>query len=354
MGFSDTLKYWYKRHKRELPWRSTNDPYHVWLSEIILQQTRVAQGMPYYLRMIEAFPNVEALANSEEKQVLSLWQGLGYYSRGRNLHHCANQVVHDYGGVFPNTAKELQKLKGIGKYTSAAISSICFNEAIPVIDGNVYRVISRYLNLDQDISASTAYGVFEEALTALIDKQRPGDFNQSMMEFGALQCTPKNPNCQECPLMDSCEAFRLKIVEKRPVKTKKVKVKKRFFDYTVIATKEGLLFKERKNGDIWSGLYDFPLTEVSKFEEYPENPLVDEIRSLSVVEHTVTKPIKHILTHQVIQARFQLFETSDKVKHDFIEKYGLKCFSFAEIEELPKPVLINNYLKSEPEFLDLI
>lgn len=354
MSFSHKIISWYNQNKRDLPWRVSHDPYSVWLSEIILQQTRVAQGTPYFLKIREKFPDVAALAASSEQEVLSLWQGLGYYSRGRNLHACARQVVAQYNGEFPKSSVALQKLKGIGKYTSAAIASICFNEPIPVIDGNVYRVLSRYFNLEQDISESKAYKVFEEVATSVIDKQQPGTFNQAMMEFGALQCVPQNPDCLNCPLIDSCESFNLKNIDQRPVKTKKVKVKKRFFDYLVLHCDEGVLLKERKKGDIWQGLYDFPLIERSNDKQILESEMLDKIEDTDATLLYSSDPVKHILTHQLIQARFHEYRISQKVKAYFIENYGLNYFSFAEISELPKPVLVSNYLKSGVKYLALI
>ena len=223
--FVNQLIRWYSHQKRDLPWRRTNNPYKIWLSEIILQQTRVNQGMPYYLNFVDKYPTVNDLAAAQEQEVLRLWQGLGYYSRARNLHSCAKMVVGEYDGQFPNKFEELLKLKGIGRYTAAAIASMAFNQVNAVVDGNVYRVLSRVFGLYDDIAETKSAKVFEKLANELIPKDQPGEFNQAIMDFGAIQCTPKSPACAICPLSDSCYAFNKGETEQLPVKTKKVKVK---------------------------------------------------------------------------------------------------------------------------------
>ena len=223
MIFYNYLIKWYLENKRDLPWRKTTNPYHIWLSEIMLQQTRVAQGMPYFLSFVEAFPTVFDLAKAEEEQVLKLWQGLGYYSRARNLHKTAQYIATELNGVFPDNYKDLLQLKGVGDYTAAAIASFSYNEAVPVVDGNVFRVLSRYFDLDTDIAQAFAKKEFAALAFELMPKDTPATFNQAIMEFGALQCVPKNPDCAVCVFNESCAALQKKKVELLPVKSKKSK-----------------------------------------------------------------------------------------------------------------------------------
>nr|WP_321539525.1 A/G-specific adenine glycosylase [Flavobacterium piscinae] len=223
MTFSNRLIQWYLENKRDLPWRNTTNPYPIWLSEIILQQTRVAQGLPYYERFIETFPTVFDLANASEEQVLKLWQGLGYYSRGRNLHKTAQIIAFELNGTFPTTYTELLKLKGIGSYTAATIASFSQKEVVPVVDGNVFRILARYFDVETDISSATAKKEFTALANELIDSKQPDVFNQALMEFGALQCVPKNPNCSICVFKDSCAALQKKKVDLLPIKLKKRK-----------------------------------------------------------------------------------------------------------------------------------
>ena len=226
MNFSNSLLLWYLQNKRDLPWRNTTNPYPIWLSEIMLQQTRVAQGLPYFLAFTEAFPTILDLAKADEEQVLKLWQGLGYYSRARNMHKTAQIIAFELGGNFPNNYNDLIKLKGIGEYTAAAIASFAFNEVVPAVDGNVFRVLSRYFNIDTDIASSGAKKEFTALAKELIPNDNPALFNQAIMEFGALQCVPKNPNCESCIFNSSCAALQKKKVAELPVKSKKVKDRK--------------------------------------------------------------------------------------------------------------------------------
>src|SRR5690554_5706333 len=265
MTFSQKLISWYSEHKRELPWRNTKDPYKIWLSEVILQQTRVAQGLPYYENFINTFPTVFDLAKADEQQVLKIWQGLGYYSRARNLHHTAQYISENLNGIFPDNYKDLLKLKGVGSYTAAAIASFSNDEAVAVLDGNVYRVLSRYFGIETDISSSKAKKEFQELANEVLDQKQPSLFNQAIMEFGALQCVPKNPNCEVCVLNDSCFALKEKKVDKLPVKLKKTKVTQRFLNYLVFLdeNKNSIINKRTQNG-IWKNLYEFPLLEVTE------------------------------------------------------------------------------------------
>ena len=233
MDFSNSLIKWYLQNKRDLPWRNTIDPYFIWLSEIMLQQTRVAQGMPYFFAFTEAFPTVFDLAKASEQEVLKLWQGLGYYSRARNLHKTAQYVAFELDGKFPDNYKALLSLKGVGDYTAAAIASFSYNEVVPVVDGNVFRVLSRVFDIEADISQPASKKIFQELAMELMPKDHPAIFNQAIMEFGALQCVPKNPDCTICVMNDGCLALKMDKVNQLPVKLKKTKVTNRFFNYFI-------------------------------------------------------------------------------------------------------------------------
>ena len=306
MGFSKTLIYWYEKNKRDLPFRKTKDPYRIWLSEIILQQTRVSQGLPYYERFVTLFPTVHHLAKAKEGVVMKAWQGLGYYSRARNLHHTAQYVSTRLKGKFPSDFEEIKKLKGIGDYTAGAIASLAFNKPHVVVDGNVFRVLSRYFGIRTAIDSSEGKKVFTLKAKELLDKKDPGTFNQAVMEFGALQCVPQNPDCQKCPLKSSCKAFRNDLVDLLPVKAKKTKARNRYFNYLVIRENENLSFgkgklliKKRTEKDIWKNLYDFPLIETNK--PVSKNELLKHL-PLSRISDPIT--FKHLLSHQTIFARF--------------------------------------------------
>lgn len=328
LTFAKKIIDWYHQQKRNLPWRETKDPYKVWLSEIILQQTRVAQGLPYYNRFVENFPTIKSLAAATEQDVLRLWQGLGYYSRARNLHKCAKEVVAK-GGVFPNNFMDLKKLPGIGNYTAAAIASFCFDEAVPVVDGNVYRVLSRVFDIDVPIQTPKAQQTFFEKARQQMPPELAATFNQAMMEFGALQCVPKNPDCENCVLKRLCVAKASDKVELLPVKEKKIKVKQRYFYYLVHQEEGKMQLKQRQERDIWQGLYDFDLIE-SK-EEMKEEVLLKKYKARGV-----SKIYKHVLTHQIIYARFVLIEKKPQKTFNMYTK--------REIEKLPKPKLISQYL----------
>lgn len=296
---------WYRSHERDLPWRTSRNPYYIWLSEVILQQTRVDQGTAYYLRFIEHFPTVEKLAAASEQEVLKLWQGLGYYSRARNLLSAAQQVVQDYNGTFPSSAKELQKLKGIGPYTAAAIASIAFDEDVPVVDGNVHRVISRLFDIADPVNKPRGHQRVEQAMTQLLPSGQAGTFNQAVMEFGALHCTPKNPSCESCSLSDYCLAYQHNTTTIRPIKAAKTKVKKIWIDYYLIIDNDHLLMRKRENSGIWQNLYDFPNLETDH-----ENSIDDLHADLTAQGAEVYEislfagPMTHILSHRHITARF--------------------------------------------------
>ena len=333
---------WYQINKRDLPWRKTTNPYYIWLSEIILQQTRVAQGLPYYKVFVEKFPTVQDLANATEEEVLKLWQGLGYYSRARNLHFTAKLIVNEYKGNFPKTYSELLQLKGVGDYTAAAIASFCFKEKTPTVDGNVYRVLARYFGVETPINLPKAKKEFKALATALIDPKQPALFNQAIMEFGALQCTPKQPKCTDCVLADSCVALQKKQVSSFPFKNKKIKVRKRYFNCLVLQTKANkTLLHKRVGKGIWQNLYEFPLVETSK--EIGEKELLKEQKFIDFVQNyeyhlkqIVPKPIVHKLSHQHLHITFWLVSVSKWNKH---------TISWSDALALPTPIIIHKFLE---------
>ncbi len=349
-SFSKRLINWYLHNKRELPWRETTDPYFIWLSEIILQQTRVEQGLPYYLNFADKYPTVFDLANAPEVEVLRMWQGLGYYSRARNLHACAKQVVEEYNGKFPADYNKLKSLKGIGEYTASAIGSFAFGLPTPVLDGNVFRVIARLFGINDDIANPKSKKSFYGVLDQLIPESDPGNFNQGMMEFGATHCTPKNPNCESCIFSTECIANQTDQQNQLPVKLKKVKVRKRTFNYLVIVSEQGVYMKQRGPKDIWEGLFDFPLLESETFSL--ESALKKEqLKNLILLDQS--EPYKHILTHQRINAVFWVVQLSDF--GPFEEILGdMKAYNENEMLNLPKPKLVDNYLKEHFFSLHLI
>ena len=262
VDFSLQIIKWYLVNKRDLPWRMTKDPYHIWISEIILQQTRVDQGLPYYFRFSEKFPNVASLANADEEEVLKLWQGLGYYSRARNLHDTAKYIAYELDGVFPEDYDSLIKLKGVGDYTASAIASICYDAQTAVVDGNVYRVLSRYFGIHIPINSSIGIKYFKELAQSLLPRNNVGNYNQAIMDFGSSQCKPNNPDCLTCPLNNGCMALNKSQVKTLPVKDKKIKIKKKFFNFLVFLSEEGETILEKRTSDgIWKNMYQFPLIE---------------------------------------------------------------------------------------------
>jgi A/G-specific adenine glycosylase len=340
MKFSNQLIYWYLQNDRDLPWRKTKNPYFIWLSEIMLQQTRVNQGLSYYITFTKEFPTVFDLANASESKVLKLWQGLGYYSRARNLHFSAKYIASELKGEFPSTYDEIKKLKGVGDYTASAISSICFSEPEAVVDGNVYRVLSRYFGIKTPINSSAGIKEFKKLAQILIDSKQPGAHNQAIMDFGALHCKPQNPLCETCPLNNSCIALATKSIKELPVKEKKIKVRKRYFNFLVFVSDNGqTILSERKGKGIWQGLYQFPLVEteksVSKEELYTEKPA--EIKSLESAVLFNEKEIVHKLSHQHLHTKFWIVKKNDLQENNV---------NWNEIEKYPVPILIANFLKN--------
>ncbi|WP_201983682.1 A/G-specific adenine glycosylase [Hymenobacter rubidus] len=346
---ASALLAWYPRHHRDLPWRHTRDPYAIWLSEVILQQTRVAQGLPYYDTFLAAYPTVQDLAAAPEAEVLRYWQGLGYYSRARNMHRTAQQVVAEYGGKFPDSYAELLKLRGIGPYTAAAIASFAFDEAVAVLDGNVYRVLARIFGLHSDIAAPSSRKEFQAVADQHIPATAPADFNQAIMEFGAIQCTPAKPDCLFCPLQSTCWAFQHGQVALLPVKSKAKAARTRYFHYFVLRHGEQTYLRERREKDIWQGLYDFALAETT----VPELPAAELGRHLNALGATLdtsqaaepSAAYRHVLSHQKLEVRFHPMALAKPLPEATLRDLGLRAYSLAEIETLPKPVLIANYVE---------
>ncbi len=341
MIFSNILRHWYLQNKRNLPWRNTHEPYQIWLSEIMLQQTRIEQGLPYYYKFIEAYPTVFDLAKATANDVLKLWQGLGYYSRARNLHETAKYVAFELDGIFPDNYKGLLKLKGVGDYTASAIASICYDEPVAVVDGNVYRVLSRIFGIDTPINSTAGNKEFKSLAQELLDKKDPATFNQAVMEFGALHCKPQNPACHICPFNDKCLALKEHKVKDLPVKLKKTKVKKRYFNYLVFDLScEMTILEQRKGKGIWNGLYQFPLIESEKAlsekdlltsEEFIEKIPVEDFS----VELINEDPVVHKLSHQHLYTRFWKINSEAALDN---------TIPLEKIKEYPVPVLIDNFL----------
>lgn len=307
MDFSNKLVNWYQVNKRDLPWRNTVNAYYIWLSEIILQQTRVAQGMPYYLAFVKAFPKVEDLANASEDKVLKMWQGLGYYSRARNLHFTAKDIANNYNGKFPNDHQKILKLKGVGAYTAAAITSFAFEMPYAVVDGNVIRVLSRVFGIDIPYDTTLGKKHFAELAQELLLVENASTYNQAIMEFGAMQCKPKSPDCSVCPMQDFCVAYNKNTITELPVKSKKIKVKNRFLHFLMIEENGNVYLGKRKKG-IWNGLYEFPFLEFDERlleKQVMKNEKWSDIFKDSNTEVlSVSSEFIHVLSHQKIHAQF--------------------------------------------------
>ncbi|MFT4847944.1 MAG: A/G-specific adenine glycosylase [Sediminicola sp.] len=347
--FYKKLIQWYLQNKRDLPWRKTKNPYFIWLSEIMLQQTRVAQGLPYYEKFVNAFPEVEDLANASEENVLKLWQGLGYYSRARNLHFSAKLVAYELDGVFPNNYKDLLKLKGVGDYTASAIASFCYDEATAVVDGNVYRVLARYFGIETPINSALGIRDFKLLAQQLMDKTQPGTYNQAIMEFGARYCVPQNPDCNSCIFNDKCIALSTKKVGFLPVKLKKTKIRKRFFNYIVVNSEDQqTVLKQRTSKGIWMRLFEFPLIEtdadidsmqLTKLDEYVRLEKELQIESLILFNEKV---IIHKLSHQHLYTKFWIAES--KKLSITSSDFALQGVPIERVADYAVPVLIENFI----------
>jgi A/G-specific adenine glycosylase len=314
--FLGAIYTWYIKNKRDLPWRKETDPYKIWISEIILQQTRVDQGLAYYHRFTQRFSTVCELAGAEEDEVLKLWQGLGYYTRARNLHSAAQSICLEYKGLFPATYKEILGLKGTGPYTAAAVASIAFNLPHPVLDGNVVRVLARYFGIHEPVHSLKGKNIFQNTASDLMNDVNPGFHNQAVMEFGALQCKPGLPDCQKCPVAGSCYAFQNKQVTQLPLKVKKPVKKKRYFYYYYIENKNTIWIEKRRDDDIWKNLYQFPLVEMTSELNDEEiaglQPRFLNESGLNI--KSISSPIKHILSHQELIARLIHIEADDQCR----------------------------------------
>lgn len=359
MKISEIIISWYKKNERDLPWRRTSDPYLIWLSEIILQQTRVNQGKSYYEKFAKRFPDVESLAEADEEEVLLLWQGLGYYSRARNMHYAARQIMTEFGGKFPADYVSLLRLKGVGSYTAAAIASIALGEAASVVDGNVSRVISRLYAIHEPVNSTKGGRMIQELADELLDAHDPGTHNQAVMEFGALQCIPVNPDCEVCPAKIQCHAYANGQVKDLPVKLKKAQVKSRYFYYSVIEQNGYTYINKRTGNDIWKSLFEFPMVETGRELEAKEVvkkavEMVavkvkmeakhnDGVNQESIRVTKVSQLVKHVLSHRYIFARFVHMELPAELK---VHGAWLKVKS-EDLEHYPLPRLIDRYLSAK-------
>ena len=338
---SDKLISWYKKNKRDLPWRNTSDPYKIWLSEIILQQTQVIQGLNYYIKFTETFPTVVDLANAPEDKVMRLWQGLGYYSRARNLHAAAKAIKINHKGKFPSTYDSIKELKGVGDYTAAAVSSFAFGLPHAVVDGNVYRVLSRLFVIDTPINSSQGKKEFQLVADELLNKKQPALHNSAMMEFGALWCKPQNPKCEDCPLQAQCLAFQNNTITIRPVKENKIKIKNRYLHYFILNYKNNVYIQKRTEKDIWQNLYEFYLIETP--EATDPDILLKHKELKKIVSDFKVKAVviakKHVLSHQHLYATFYELNISKALKSKILIK-----IKYSELTNFGLPQLITKYL----------
>ena len=348
--FGDQLIRWHETIDRELPWKKDQDPYKIWLSEIIMQQTRVAQGTPYYLKFVSEYPTIIDLADASEEDVMKLWQGLGYYSRARNLHHAAKTVKNEFAGEFPTDYKDILSLKGVGKYTAAAIASFAYGQEYAVVDGNVIRVLSRYYGMTDAVDQSATLNSIQEKANQLLNGSDPADFNQAIMDFGALHCTPKLPNCDACIFADTCIAFQNDLVSIIPTKAKKIKKRNRYLHYLIIKDRAGkLIIHHRTKKDIWKSLYDYFCIELSSEVQVDERTIKEKVNDLFGLEINSivypTKIYKHILSHQTLYGQFYKVSVDEltQVEHPYRKVDQDKIHSYA------LPVLITNYLNDAKE-----
>lgn len=346
MDFPAQLLAWHKTNSRDLPWKHTSDPYKIWLSEIILQQTRVAQGIPYYIRFKERFPTVAALAAAHIDEILRLWQGLGYYSRARNLHLTAQQIVEQHQGTFPKTTKELLTLKGIGPYTAAAIASFAWNEPVPALDGNGYRILSRIFGIDAPPDTQHGKKQFTEIATQLLPPEHAGTFNQALMDFGSTICTPK-PVCDKCPLQNGCHAFAHHTTEILPAKRRRTTIRTRHFHYLYLRRGTFTFIRKRTKKDIWNNLYEFPLIETNRATNPQKLPATPEWKTLFTQHpwHINQTPnaLKHQLSHQTIHATFYTIdipETPEQIANEYLQ------IQQTELNEYPMPRLLTLFLEN--------
>ncbi len=348
----DKLLHWYEKEKRDLPWRNTGDPYKIWVSEIILQQTRVNQGIDYYLRFVSKYPTVSSLAAASEDDVLKMWQGLGYYSRARNMLHTARYIEESLGGKFPRTYQQIRGLKGIGDYTAAAIVSFAFNQPYAVLDGNVMRVYSRLLGIDEPVDSSSGRKKLQLIANDYLPEKNSASYNQAVMELGALICLPKKPFCTQCPIQDQCYAYSHTLTAKLPVKQVKKKIVKRFLNYLVIQSGDSIIMRKRPRGDIWQGLYDFPCIETAAAGTPLALASSKEwrriFRNRKVIVLSVSSEYRHVLTHRLLLAKFISLKAGRK---EIELPEGCEWIKLRNISDYPVPRLIDIYLSEN--FLNL-
>ncbi|MFN3916562.1 MAG: A/G-specific adenine glycosylase [Flavobacteriales bacterium] len=344
MEIKEELIRWYRANKRDLPWRKTNNPYFVWLSEIILQQTRVSQGLPYYESFTVKFPTVFDLAAAHQDDVIRTWQGLGYYSRAQNLHNTAKLVSNELNGKFPKDYQNLLKLKGVGEYTAAAIASFCFNESVAVVDGNVYRVLSRLFDLDTPIDQNAGKKEFRTLAEELLDKQNAAEYNQAIMEFGALQCTPKNPHCDTCPLTNKCLAFDRKTIPQRPVKSSKTKMLEQKMNFLFVTDGQNCVVEKRDGKGIWKNLYQFPLLE-NTGQKQMTTFIEKTFSTRNIINLSRGKAYKHLLSHRKLHIVFWEAEIAPFPETLVLDKY--KIIPLEQLDQIGMPRVITRYLEEK-------
>lgn len=335
------IKAWYRKNRRDLPWRKTSDPYHIWVSEIILQQTRVSQGIGHYLKFVSRFPDLKTLAAATEEDVLKTWQGMGYYTRARNLYKTAVLITDSYNGIFPGTLEELVKLPGIGSYTAAAIASIAYRYPVPTIDANVIRIIARLYGMQQDIHSAGLKKKIETLTMELLDQENPGEFNQAMMDFGSLQCTPGVPGCSSCPLNQYCKAHLTGMEDKIPMRKEKKKLQHRYFHYLVLTDHGHVWLHKRTGNDIWHSLYEFPLAEMPAGKQPDAESWYKATGIPDIQPEKISKTYRHTLSHQMIHATFYQATIPPGHKQPGDEFVRVPVQS---IGTYPLPVLIARYL----------
>ena len=338
MDFTHQLLNWYKKHKRNLPWRATTNPYYIWLSEIILQQTRIEQGLPYYEGFTTKFPTLKDLATADEDAVLKLWQGLGYYSRARNLHFTAQYIYNHLKGVFPKSYTEIIKLKGIGPYTAAAIASFAYKEPVAVVDGNVFRVLSRFFGIYDDIAVTKTRAVFQNLANELISQKHPDLFNHAIMDFGATVCLPANPKCDSCIFNDNCFAFLKNEVAKLPVKNKKSSIKNRYLNYLILKKNNEIVIQQRTEKDIWQQLFELPLIETASNNEEELFLHLSNLYPNNNIKKVTTNTIKHKLSHQQLHINFYEIDVSTFTLNQQTSAIG-------DLHNYAYPIVIWNFLK---------
>ena len=352
--FTEYLMEWFERNDRPLPWKGEKNPYYIWLSEIILQQTRVKQGLPYFEKFKAKFPTVEDLAKASEDEVMKLWEGLGYYSRARNLHFTAKHIANTLEGEFPDNYQDILSLKGVGPYTAAAIASFAYNLPHAVVDGNVYRVLSRFFGIETPIDTTTGRKEFAHLANQLIPAETPGLYNQAIMDFGATQCTPVNPACKSCPMQQNCIAYHKDLIRSLPIKSKKIEKRERFFNYLVINFKDEVYLNKRIQKDIWQKLHDFPLVETDQIldeKQLVNHPIFEKILQDTVYQIIkVSKPFKQVLTHQKIIAVFWELKVKSELSQNVFPFFKVKQ---KNIDNFAFPKIIDLYFTDKSLYLEL-